>query len=562
MEIGKEPILEHYGMSPGAASSEGSGGVDSDVISANNHTAQNPPPALDFEQDEFLELLKQVASIARIGVWELNLETMLPVWSPEVYRIHELPEGASLTLDQAVGYYAPEVRDEIEAAVAQGVSYGTPWDLTLPMVTAKGKKIWVRVLGSPESHAGRCVRLFGTIQDITDQRRAEQERLEIERQLIRSQKMEAIGTVAGGVAHEFNNILGGIIGALELIRIRFSMPGTELYSYVDAALGGCQRAAGIIRQMLSFSREEPGEKHVFELHDLINEAFPLLRAGAPIGVEIALPSPGESVSVIGDRSQIYQVLVNLVTNGVQALPEGRGRVTIACASRSLQLGDLECLEGLEPGAYATLTVSDTGCGIKEDDLSRIFDPFFTTKPVGEGTGLGLSVVHGIVRAHQGTIVVETEESAGTTFTIYLPKSEARSEQPPPMTAEKPLRIGRGQTILVVDDEHALASVTSQLLEISGYTPTALTDPRDALALLQAEPRRFEAILVDYSMPHMTGPELIRKAREYGVTCPVVLTTGLQDEGLSGIASELKIAEVLRKPLPAVAIISALSRYVG
>jgi PAS domain S-box-containing protein len=152
---------------------------------------------LDFEKEEFLELLKQVASIARIGVWELNLETMQPVWSPEVYRIHELTEGETLTLEQAISYYAPEGREDIESAVNRGIKFGIPWDLTLPIFTAKGRKLWVRVLGSPESHGGKCVRLFGTIQDITDQRRAEQERLEIERQLIRSQKMEAIGTVAG-----------------------------------------------------------------------------------------------------------------------------------------------------------------------------------------------------------------------------------------------------------------------------------------------------------------------------------------------------------------------------
>ena len=555
MEIGKDEPTPYFGLDGPDSSAHTS------RVCRDKETPSGNSRALDFEKEEFLELLKQVASIARIGVWELNLETMLPVWSPEVYRIHELPEGASLTLDQAVGFYAPEVRDEIEAAVAQGVSDGTPWDLTLPMVTAKGKKIWVRVLGSPESHVGRCVRLFGTIQDITDQRRAEQERLEIERQLIRSQKMEAIGTVAGGVAHEFNNILGGIIGALELIRIRFSMPGTELYSYVDAALGGCQRAAGIIRQMLSFSREEPGERDVFELQDLIKEAYPLLRAGTPVGVDILLHSPSDPVSVIGDRSQIYQVLVNLVTNGVQSLPEGRGQVVVACASRTLTLSDVECMEGLEPGEYATLTVSDSGCGIKEDDLGRIFDPFFTTKAVGEGTGLGLSVVHGIVRAHQGTIVVETEEGVGTTFTIYLPKSEGQSARALPPEEEKPLRVGRGQAILVVDDEPALASVTSQLLEISGYAPIAVTDPREALELLLQDPQRFEAILVDYSMPHMTGPELVRSARECGVGCAVVLTTGLQDEGLSGLANELDIVEVLRKPLPASEIISALSRYV-
>ncbi len=537
-------------------------GARSSLITVNSPAVDTEVRTLDFEKKEFLELLKQVASIARIGVWELNLETMQPVWSPEVYRIHELSEGTTLTLEQAISYYAPEGRDDIEMAVNRGIRFGTPWDLTLPILTAKGRKIWVRVLGSPESHGGRCVRLFGTIQDITDQRKAEQERLEIERQLIRSQKMEAIGTVAGGVAHEFNNILGGIIGALELIRIRFSMPGTELYSYVDAALGGCQRAAGIIRQMLSFSREECGEKQPFDLRDLIKEALPLLRAGANSGVELRVNSPDAPVSVSGDRSQLYQVLVNLVTNAVQALPNGRGVVDITCGARVLAPTDAECLDGLEPGEYSSLVVADSGCGISDDALGRIFDPFFTTKPVGEGTGLGLSVVHGIVRAHEGTIIVDTEEGKGSTFTILLPRSESDAQQQITKEEEGVLRVGRGQEILVIDDEEALASVTTQLLELSGYVPTATTDPREALSLLRAEPNRYSAILVDYSMPHMTGPELVKHARAAGVKAPVLLTTGLHDQELDEVVGELEIVEILKKPLPASEIISAFSRILN
>ncbi len=515
------------------------------------------PPTLDFEHEEFLELLKQVASIARIGVWELNLRSMEPVWSPEVYRIHELPIGTPMTLERAISFYADDARELMEDAVRSGTERGISWDLTLPLITAQGREIWVRALGSPEFHEGICVRLFGTFQDITDQKKADEERRELERKLQSSEKMEAIGTVAGGVAHEFNNILGGIMGSLELIKIRFSTPGTELQSHLDTALNGCTRAAGIIRQMLSFTREECGEKVTCDLRDIVAEAFLLLRAGTPNSVSLCQRLPNEAVLVLGDHTQLYQVVVNLVTNAVQALPAATGRVAVSAFSLSVSQDSLTRPDGLADGKYSVITVSDNGCGIPEHVLERIFDPFFTTKGVGSGTGLGLSVVHGIVRAHGGVIQVTTEPSQGSLFSVYLPRGEGSIGHPTPRS-EAPLRAGRGERILVVDDENALVQVTEQLLKLTGYSPSVVTDPREALSMIRQDPNAYDCLLVDYSMPHLKGPELIAQARAVGMTCPVLLTTGLQDEKLDYLIADLGIAAVLKKPLPAADILEALS----
>jgi signal transduction histidine kinase/ActR/RegA family two-component response regulator len=514
-------------------------------------------PTLDFEHEEFLELLKQVASIARIGVWELDLSSMEPVWSPEVYRIHEVAIGTPMTLERAISFYAEDARELMEEAVQRGIERGVSWDLTLPLITAQGREIWVRALGSPEFREGTCVRLFGTFQDITDQRRAEEQHRELERKLARSEKMEAIGTVAGGVAHEFNNILGGIMGSLELMKISFSTPGTELQSHLDTALSGCTRAAGIIRQMLSFTREECGEKVMCDLREVVSEAFLLLRAGIPDSVSLRQTLSEAAVPVLGDRTQLFQVVVNLVTNAVQALPSASGQVEVSAFSVFIDGNSSDRPEGLTDGSYSVISVSDDGCGIPEHVLERIFDPFFTTKAVGSGTGLGLSVVHGIVRAHGGVIHVNTEPSNGSVFSVYLASGEGPIGRPAPLT-ERPLRAGRGQRILVVDDESALVLVTEQLLKITGYLPSVVNDPREALRMIRSNPQGFDCLLVDYSMPFLTGPELIAEARVLGMDCPVLLTTGLQDEQLDYLITDLGVSAVLKKPLPAAEILEALS----
>jgi signal transduction histidine kinase/putative methionine-R-sulfoxide reductase with GAF domain len=360
--------------------------------------------------------------------------------------------------------------------------------------------------------AGGIVEIVEVVRDISQQR-------SLERQVQQTQKLEAIGTLAGGIAHDFNNILFGIIGFTELAMDSVP-PDSDTADNLREVLTASGRASELVRQILTFSRRTETRQMEIRLSDVAREVLKLIRASLPTTIEIR--TEFRTIGLVeADPAQLHQVLMNLCTNAGHAMPQGgvlQVSVTEATVEDQMELGG----STLEAGSYVVLSVSDTGVGMDEEVKRRLFEPFFTTKGVGEGTGLGLPVVHGIVTAHGGAVSVYSEPGAGSTFRVYLPGS-ART-LPAPVEAD-PVVASGSERVLYVDDEPSLARMGERILARRGYTVTAMSSALDALARLKADPAAFDAVITDQTMPHMTGTELAIRIREVSPGLPVILCTG-------------------------------------
>ncbi len=381
--------------------------------------------------------------------------------------------------------------------------------------------------------------------DVTDKHRAEMEKAKLEGQLAQARKMEAVGTLAGGIAHDFNNILSAILGYAELAEWDGLEQGHDLTN-ISQIIKGAQRARDLVHQILAFSRIAQPDKKPLDLGRLVKETLLFIRASVPTTVEIDSSVDAGQGTVLVDQTQIQQVLINLCTNAAQSMKESGGLLTVNLDRVVLTEEGGGGPDGLAPGAYLRLSVGDTGPGITAEVMERIFDPFFTTKPVGEGTGMGLAVVHGIVKNHGGTIKVFSEPGRGATFEVFLPlygdecvRHEDQPDAPLPTGFEK---------VLFVDDERALVELGRLMLSRLGYEVAARTDAGEALKLLESEPDRFDMLITDQTMPRLTGMDLAREAWRVRPGLPVLLCTGYSDSVSPETALEKGFAAFLYKPL--------------
>jgi len=372
--------------------------------------------------------------------------------------------------------------------------------------------------------------------------RAMKEQERAEEQVRRSQKMKAIGTLAGGIAHDFNNILAGIIGFTEMVRDEMPRESRE-YQRLGLVLKGAYRGRDLVKQILTFSRKTDHEQVPVSLSTIVEEGLKMLRPLLPATIEMRLNVlPGDD-TILGDPAQIHQVLMNLCTNGAQAMGR-RGVLEISVSGNHFRKGDHTASAGMKPGDYVTLSVRDTGSGMKPEVLERIFDPFFTTRAKAEGTGLGLSVVHGIVKSHGGFIRVESEPGKGSMFSIHLPKVERKEDLLP---QEEPAAGGGRERILFVDDEDILVELNRERLAQLGYEVTATTSVLEAQEIFRKEPGRFDLVIADYTMPDMTGVDLARKLLKARGDIPIILCTGFNDEISADKARKAGIRGFLLKP---------------
>lgn len=367
--------------------------------------------------------------------------------------------------------------------------------------------------------------------------------LMLERQLRQSQKLEAIGTLAGGIAHDFNNILSSIIGYSEMAKEDLDA-GRSVENQLDVVLAAAQRAKELVQQILVFSHQAEEERGPLELGLIVKEVLKLLRPSLPATIEIDTQIGSEGALVMADPSQMHQVLMNLCTNAYQAMRESGGILSVSVESEELDCDAAYAYPKLEKGPYVVLSVSDTGSGIEEAIQDRIFEPFFTTKSPGEGTGLGLATVHGIVRSHGGVITMASEVGRGTTFQVYLPRIAENPDGALP--SDEPVR-GGNERILVVDDEHPLARLLAATLREYGYQVTVMTRSADALAAFTERPEQFDLILTDQTMPGMTGEKLIEAVKQIRQDIPVILTTGFVADPFRKRLAELGVDAVLPKP---------------
>jgi PAS domain S-box-containing protein len=409
-----------------------------------------------------------------------------------------------------------------------------------------GSSLWVnRTVSVVRNAAGEPLYFIRIVEDISERRRADEARSELEVQLREAQKLEAVGTLAGGIAHDFNNILGAIIGNAALARQDVGAGHRALVS-LDEIYRASQRAKALVQQILAFSRKQPQQLLIQPLRPVVEDAVKLLRATLPAGVEIATACAAPPLCVLADTTQIQQVLLNLCTNAWHAMEGRAGRIEIRLDEVLLDAAAVITLSGLQPGRHIRLGVSDNGSGMDAATQARIFEPFFTTKAVDQGTGLGLSVVHGIIKAHHGAITLQSAPGEGATFQIYFP-AVAEPPEALPEPAAPGLARGSGQHVLYVDDDEAMVFLVTRMLEGLGYRVSGYERGADALEAVRAGAGNFDLAVTDFNMPGLSGLEVAQELARIRPALPVVITSGYITEELRTNALRAGVRHVVYKP---------------
>ena len=385
------------------------------------------------------------------------------------------------------------------------------------------------------------------IRDITEKK-------QLEAHFLRAQRMESIGTLAGGIAHDLNNVLSPILTAVELLQMRF--PDESSQRLLSILHTNAERGSEMIKQVLSFARGVEGEYVPLQPLHLIKEIVKMLADTLPKNIEITFSNPAALWNVYGDATQLHQVLMNLCVNARDAMSQG-GELNIEAENVEIDEHYARLQVELKPGRYVCISVIDSGVGISEANLSKIFDPFFTTKEQGQGTGLGLSTVAGIVRSHGGFINVYSEAGRGSRFKIFLPAIET-DQVPAAQAARLDLPLGNGELILVVDDESAIREIAKETLLTFGYQVLTASDGTEAIALFAQHSNEVQCVITDMMMPFLDGPATIRALRKLAPQLKIIATSGLKANDKMTEAAKLGIATFLPKPYTAEALLRALA----
>lgn len=425
---------------------------------------------------------------------------------------------------------------------------GLPNTYSFSIVTGEGAERIVELSTVKIEWQGRPATL-NFIRDITEQRK-------LEASLQQAQKMEALGTLAGGIAHDFNNILTLIIGYTEIAKEELP-PGTDCSDdSLDKVLVASKRAQDLIRQILTFSRQTEVRQTPLKLQSIIRETIRMLRPSIPTTIDIRDDIDPECGVVLADATQVHQILMNLCTNAYHAMEKTGGILTIQLHKCFIDRQQKPPAHHIKPGEYAKLIVSDTGSGIPQDIIDKIFDPYFTTKEINKGTGMGLSIIHGIISDYGGTILVESEVGEGSAFHVFFPVIGQEKKTTLEEDADSPAGTGN---ILFVDDEEMLGEMFEAILGRLGYNVYVHTSSLDALESFRKDPGYFDAVITDQTMPEMTGAELARRVLEIRPDIPVILCTGYSSMADEKAAKALGIKEFVIKPITKKKIAHLLSK---
>lgn len=495
-------------------------------------------------------LLKKTQEIAHLGSWKLDVITNQLSWSDEVYRIFGLsPQEVDVTYETFLKAIHPDDRVAVDAAYYESIQDGREtYELEHRIVRGDNGKICIvhEKCSHIRNASGQVECSIGMVQDITKRKQAEIERLELETQLRHKYKMEAVGVMAGGIAHNFNNSLAIILGNVEAMQRKLP-EGSGLVSYLSNAKIAILRSRDLIMQLLNYSRSGTYEQILIRLAGVIDETLKLLSSTIPATINLrqSISDDSQGVHISAEPSQIHEALVNLCNNAVQAMEE-KGELTVSLETIELQAQDFPADHERTAGSYARLSVQDTGCGMTDEILETIFDPFFTTKDVNEGTGMGLSAVQGVVDKHAGLIKVKSTPGQGSTFELYFPIIETPS---PETTAsgEDDLPVG-DERILFLDDEEMLAKLGEGILSEVGYQVTAATSSAKVLEMFQTDPNQFDLVITDQSMPNMSGKELITELLKIRADLPTILFTGYSSKINEEEAQQLGIKAFCMKPM--------------
>jgi len=507
-------------------------------------------------------LLQETQSMAHLGSWELDAENDLVTWSDEVYRIFGvLPQEFDNRYSSVFEMIYPEDRDKVEQYFRDSLNRKEErYEIQFRLVRGNDKQL--RYVSNSYHHewnkSGIVVRTLGTIHDITEQVEAEQHREQLYQQLLQAQKMEAIGQLTGGIAHDFNNMLGAILGYTYLLSLynKDNIDFDQQHGYIEEIQTAGNRAKDLISQMLIFSRLNPESgdipNSVVEIQPILKEVLQLLRQSIPSTIEINSNMEDREFRVEFHPIHLHQILMNLAINARDASPDGYGHIDIRVEKQFLS-GICDSCQAPFEGEYVVVSVSDNGEGISREIKNHIFDPFFTTKEVSKGTGMGLSVVHGMVHSHQGHITVQSRpDFDGTRIQIMmLPATgEKKSEQGSPEMDQQQIT-GKiiGLKVMVVDDEQAMSSLLQNLLEHYGATVVPFNDPVKALEAFKADPDEYDLVVTDETMPKLTGLDLSRHLLDVRKDLPIILCTGFSETVNDKVIKEVGVRKLLHKPVP-------------
>lgn len=476
------------------------------------------------------------------------------------------PAGERITgfqIDQLQGKSAADVlpfeeahyiEEKYQECLQSGMPVTFEMETTLPV-----GKMWFNVLLVPvRDWQNRIHRLAIIARDISIKKRAEDEQRRLQTQLFQAQKLQALGTLAGGLAHDFNNILTGILGHTELLKMDAELSDHH-QANLDVVHQATLRAQDLVQRIMTFSCKQPPVRKPIDLGKLTLDVLRLMRASIPVTVSIETRIDPGLPLLQADAGQMQQVLINLCTNAVQAMGENGGQLRIHLDRFEVREPLSGQLESLREGNYIRLTVSDTGPGMDVSTLNRLFEPFFTTKPPGVGSGLGLAVVHGIVQNHDGAIAVHSQLGSGATFEVYLPL--AAEFTPVAEIPQSSMPRGNGEEILFVDDEPVVVNLAVNMLDRLGYKPRPFTNPLQALAVFRAAPQRFGGMITDLIMPQLSGTDLARQVRLVRSDLPIILTSGFSGAIDAHSAHDLGFESILGKPFTLKTLADALHRAI-
>lgn len=487
---------------------------------------------------------QQAQQISKVGNWEYDFVSEKFWGSDQAKSIYGFdPESSEFTIEDVEGCI-PE-REKVHQVLVDLIEKNTPYDIEFEIhpVSGPAQRIIRSIAELERDDVGRPVKVVGVIQDITEEKIAETEKMVLERKLLQSQKLESIGNLAGGIAHDFNNILSSILGFTELALLEVKK-GSDLDDNLQEVYAAGVRAKDLVKQILAFARQADEEKKPVRLSTIAGEVVKFIRSTIPTSIEIKENIESHAL-INGNAIQLHQILMNLCTNAAHAMHDSGGILEILLRDLTPNISPGWQHLHLPPGNYLELVVTDTGIGIDEEIIDVIFEPYFTTKGVGEGTGLGLAMVKGIVEDHGGAITVTSEPTVKTVFTIYLPITASRQDKK--VYVEETLPMG-DENILFVDDEPAIAKMGSRILESLGYKVTSRTSSYEALEFFKNKPDAFDMVITDMTMPQMTGDILASELLRVRADIPIILCTGYSSRISDEYSDALGVKAFVYKPV--------------
>jgi PAS domain S-box-containing protein len=487
---------------------------------------------------------------AKAGTWEWDLQTQKNYWSEELWNLFRIkPNSCEPSYDTWIESIHWDDREKTAKIVREASQKGVRFSIEWRVAGCIDSECWLMSYGQPLFDAGgRIERYIGIVLDITERKQAEEETLRMHAELQQKQKTEAIGSLAGGIAHDLNNILFPVCGLSELLLEDFPANSTA-YEMMQQIHRSVLRGSNLVKQILAFSRRSNPEKMPIRIQPVLKEVLNLVRSTQSRNIEMTSRISPDCGMVAADPTQMHQVMINLITNACHAVEEIGGTIHVELKKTDISsVAEKAALpfNTLPVGRYACICVTDTGIGIDKTVIDKVFTPYFTTKPQGKGTGLGLSVVLGIVKEHGGDIRVTSEIGKGTTFSVYLPLLEDLGESPPDIVVRQ-YPTG-SERILVVDDEGPILHMEQLMLEKLGYRTTAFTSSLEALAAFKADPNGFDLVISDRGMPNMTGEQLAKELMAIRPGMPIILCTGFGNETDELHAMGMGIKGFLIKPV--------------